>query len=200
VICKVTEIDGETTFEARVLELPDVAGYGDTREEAEEAAIEAIRGLQSSAEAAGRSFPRPLVEAHETGRFTLRLSRDLHTRAAVFAALGDVSLNTFISNAVAAQVSRLESQQESLAIGFRATTTPVSSNFNVIPVEQIGAGHNLTVYLHRFDQTSRRGHISGTDRAHWGRSATYTAVSSGTATRAPDISSFEWPMVAEGNA
>lgn len=97
-----TVIEGESYFEATVGELPDVVGYGATRAEAEEAVVEAIKGLQKMALARGRAFPPPVVPPSEySGRVTLRLSKTVHRRAAVAASAEQVSLNSFIAEAIA---------------------------------------------------------------------------------------------------
>jgi len=66
------EIDGELYYEATVLELPDVADYGETYEEAYELAIDTIINTASALEEAGRKIPPPLRRQKEySGRVTL---------------------------------------------------------------------------------------------------------------------------------
>lgn len=101
-----TTVEGEALFEARVIELPDVVGYGETREEAEAAAIESISGLQDLAREMGHTFPAPNpVPTEYSGRVTLRVSRSLHRQVAMLAHLEDVSLNQFINEAIAERVA-----------------------------------------------------------------------------------------------
>jgi predicted HicB family RNase H-like nuclease len=101
-----TTVDGDAVFEARVIELPDVVGYGETRGEAETAAIESISGLQDLAREMRHTFPAPNpVPSEYSGRVTLRVSRSLHRQVALLAHLEDVSLNQFINEAIAERVA-----------------------------------------------------------------------------------------------
>ncbi len=59
VTCRKTRVEDEVVFEARVIELPDVVGYGDTREEAKQEALGAIAGLQEMAQRMRHPFPEP---------------------------------------------------------------------------------------------------------------------------------------------
>jgi predicted HicB family RNase H-like nuclease len=117
-----TTVEDETVFEARVIELPDVVGYGDTRDEAEAAAIESISGLQDLAKEMGHPFPAPNpVPAEYAGRLTLRVSRSLHRQIALLAYLEDVSLNQFINEAITARVAarqaRTTGEYHNVAVG-----------------------------------------------------------------------------------
>ena len=73
-------VDGETMFEARVMELPDVSGYGDSPLEAYTVAVDAIAELQANAaKDADESFPAPFEpELEYSGRFTLRMPKSVH--------------------------------------------------------------------------------------------------------------------------
>lgn len=104
-----TMVDGEMLFEARVLELPDVVGYGATREEAETEALEAIGGLQKLAAELDQPFPEPAsIPSDFSGRVTLRMTRSLHQKAAMFAEHERASLNSFVCEAVRVRVSMRE--------------------------------------------------------------------------------------------
>jgi len=128
-----TTVDGEAVYEARVVELPDVVGYGETREEAETAAIESISGLQDLAREMGHTFPAPNpVPAGYSGRVTLRVSRSLHRQVALLAHLEDVSLNQFINEAIAARVVERQAR--------RAICTVASDYYNV----KAGGVYNVT--------------------------------------------------------
>jgi len=106
ITCRRTKVDNEVVFEARVIELPDVVGYGESRAEAESEALEAIAGLQDLAKEMGHEFPAPNpVPTEYSGRITLRTSKTLHRQAATLAHLEDVSLNQFINEAIAARVT-----------------------------------------------------------------------------------------------
>jgi predicted HicB family RNase H-like nuclease len=97
---------GAFTYEATVAELPDVVGYGETRAEAEEAVLEALRGLQELAQTRGRTFPAPIeIPTQYTGRVTTRLSKTIHKQAANLARAEGISLNAFICEAVSLRVA-----------------------------------------------------------------------------------------------
>jgi predicted RNase H-like HicB family nuclease len=86
--------EGDTLFEARIKELPDLVEYGESYEEAYELAVDAIETTAEIFAEKGKAFPVPHVPADEfSGRVTLRLPRSLH-RALAEAADGEgVSLN-----------------------------------------------------------------------------------------------------------
>lgn len=106
-----TVVDGRRYFEATVGELPDVVGYGVTRAEAEKAVLAGIKGLQKAAHARGKGFPPPVAPpGNFNGRVTLRLSKTIHQRAVFAASAEQVSLNSFIAEAV---VERLSSRKRS---------------------------------------------------------------------------------------
>lgn len=90
-------IDGETSYEARVRELPDVSAYADTFSEAYDQAIDAIETLAAVAERKGKPFPDPYKEDESaSGRVTLRLPKSVHARAVQQALDEAVSLNTYL--------------------------------------------------------------------------------------------------------
>jgi predicted HicB family RNase H-like nuclease len=95
-IRKTTE-DGETTFEGTVKELPDVAVYEDSYAKAYESAIDVIESLASAASEDQLPFPEPFeAEEEASGRFTLRMPKSLHARAARNAEREDISLNGYL--------------------------------------------------------------------------------------------------------
>jgi predicted HicB family RNase H-like nuclease len=90
-------IEGEEFWRATVRELPDVAEFAETREEAIDLALDSIETLKQAAKEEGREFPEPLEEEDEfSGRVTLRLPKFLHREIAMQAQLEDVSLNSYI--------------------------------------------------------------------------------------------------------
>lgn len=91
--------DGETCFEARVVELPDVAEYGDSYEEAYELAIDTIETTAEIFAEKGKQMPAPMEPVDDfSGRVTLRLSKTLHRSLAHVADLEGVSLNQHMVN------------------------------------------------------------------------------------------------------
>lgn len=93
------EFDGETCFEATVRELPDVAEYGDTAEEAYALAVDTIETTHEALADQGRRMPVPYVPADSfSGRVTLRIPRSLHRTLDAAADAEGVSLNQQIVN------------------------------------------------------------------------------------------------------
>lgn len=87
--------DGETYFKATVVELPHLATYESTAQEAYDVLIEDIEALHASALELGHPFPAPhadFTHAH-SGRITLRLPRTLHRTLDEQALQEGVSLN-----------------------------------------------------------------------------------------------------------
>jgi len=91
--------DGELCFEARVAELPDVAEYADSFEEAYVLAIDTIEVTTEVFAAQGKAMPAPMVPADEySGRVTLRLAKSLHRSLTQAADKEGVSLNQHLTN------------------------------------------------------------------------------------------------------
>lgn len=94
-----SEFEGETCFEARVKELPDLAEYGDTFEEAFALAVDAIETTLAVLTEKGRAIPPPCQSPTDySGRITLRLPRNLHRALAEMAEEEGVSLNQHLVN------------------------------------------------------------------------------------------------------
>lgn len=95
-------VDGEDVWRATVRELPDLAEFAGTREEAVALARDAIEDLQASALEDGHPFPEPMPDEEEySGRVTLRMSRSMHRATALRAMSEDVSLNSYIVECIA---------------------------------------------------------------------------------------------------
>ena len=72
-------LDGEVMFEARVRELPDIAEYADSHQDAYELAVDAVETTARLLAERGRSMPQPVEPADDwSGRVTLRLPKSLH--------------------------------------------------------------------------------------------------------------------------
>lgn len=95
---KVTE-DGETFFKATVAELPHLATYESTLQEAYEVLIEDIEVLHEAAVRMGHAFPPPMVEPvqEHSGRLTLRIPRSLHRKLDEISTVEGVSLNSCVT-------------------------------------------------------------------------------------------------------
>ena len=91
--------NGHPCFEARVRELPDVAEYGDSFQEAYELAIDTIETTAQVFAEQGRKMPPPAPAADEySGRITVRTTRSLHRDLSLLADEENVSLNQLIVN------------------------------------------------------------------------------------------------------
>lgn len=91
--------DGELCFEARVAELPDVAEYADSFEEAYALAIDTLEVTAEIFASQGKPMPEPTIPADDfSGRVTLRLSKSLHRALAKAADDEGVSLNQHLTN------------------------------------------------------------------------------------------------------
>jgi len=114
-------IEGEEFWRATVRELPDVAEFAETRDEAIDLALDSIETLKQAAKEEGREFPEPLEEEDEySGRVTLRLPKSLHREIATQAQLEDVSLNSYIV-ATLAKCSTPNLSQVGVAAGLGST-------------------------------------------------------------------------------
>lgn len=92
-------LDGEVMFEARVRELPDIAEYADSYQEAYELAVDAVETTARLLGERGRSMPQPMGPADDwSGRVTLRLPKSLHRALAGAAEDEGCSLNQHIVN------------------------------------------------------------------------------------------------------
>ena len=91
--------EGEVCYEARVKELPDLAEYADSAEEAYELAIDAIQTTAEIFAEKGKAMPVPLQPADDySGRVTLRLPKSLHRALSQAAEEEAVSLNQHLVN------------------------------------------------------------------------------------------------------
>lgn len=92
-------IDGEVVFEARVRELPDLAEYADTADEAYALAADAVATTAKVFAERGKAMPAPLQPADEwSGRVTLRVPKSLHRALSNAADIEGCSLNQHIVN------------------------------------------------------------------------------------------------------
>ncbi len=91
--------EGEVLFEARVKELPDLAEYAESYEDAYSLAVDAIETAAEAFAEKGRKFPAAIVPADDfSGRVTLRLPRSLHRVLAETSDVEGVSLNQHLVN------------------------------------------------------------------------------------------------------
>jgi predicted HicB family RNase H-like nuclease len=94
----------EGGFTAEILEFPGCFAEGDSADEANAHLEAAADSWLLACFESGKSIPDPLAEYEGSGKFALRLPRSLYGRAAKAAARDGVSLNQFITDAVAEKV------------------------------------------------------------------------------------------------
>ncbi|MBI5566334.1 MAG: type II toxin-antitoxin system HicB family antitoxin [Chloroflexi bacterium] len=98
--------EDETTWFARVVELPGCFTEGDTPEEAADMIQDALAGWLEIALEDGRPIPEPQTAETYSGRFVVRVPRTLHQQLVEAAAQEGVSLNQLINVALAGRVTR----------------------------------------------------------------------------------------------
>ena len=109
--------DGEVFYEAKVKELPDVAEYADSHEEAYLLAIDTIETTAEMFNEQGRVMPLPMVENEEfSGRVTLRMPKSMHAAVSRWAEDEDISLNQLIVNCLSFGLGQKFGMQQSQSI------------------------------------------------------------------------------------
>jgi predicted RNase H-like HicB family nuclease len=96
--------EAEGGFSAELLEFPGCYSYGDTAEEALRNLEDAAANWVEASLAQGQHVPEPSDAGELSGRFALRLPRNLHRKATQIAERDRVSLNTFLVEAIASRV------------------------------------------------------------------------------------------------
>lgn len=94
----------EGGFNCEVLEFPGCYATGDDAAEATENLEEAMSLWVETTLGQGQDIPEPISADDYSGRFTLRLPPSIHHRADLLARVEGVSLNRFLSAAVAQYV------------------------------------------------------------------------------------------------
>jgi predicted HicB family RNase H-like nuclease len=90
-------VENDELWRATVRELPDVAEFAETREQAIELALDSIESLKEAADEEGRDFPEPIEDEDEfSGRVTLRMPKYIHRAVAQNALADGMSLNSYI--------------------------------------------------------------------------------------------------------
>lgn len=97
-------VPDDCCFEAKVLELPDVAEYADTYQEAYDLAVDTIETTADIMAKKGKTMPAPLCPSEEeySGRVTLRLPKSLHATMAKMADREGTSLNQLLCSVLSA--------------------------------------------------------------------------------------------------
>jgi antitoxin HicB len=118
--------DGEDSggkWIAAAEELPDCTSRGETAEEAIAGLKEAMTAWISAALKQGRDIPEPRSTKSHSGRLLLRMPRSLHAALTKAAERENVSLNQFITDALASAVGWRRGAAADDAAG---STTPIS--------------------------------------------------------------------------
>ena len=102
------EDDG--SYVAEVVEMPGCLAAGDDPNEAIELLRDSFSLWIEEAGVAGRPVPRP-ARAGPNGRLLLRLPKSLHARVAQAAAREGVSVNAFVTAAVAERVGEVSARR-----------------------------------------------------------------------------------------
>lgn len=97
--------EDESTWFARVLELPGCITEGDSAEEAIEMIFDAMESWIAVALEDGRPIPEPRPTEEYSGKFVVRVPRSLHRQLVEAAEREEVSLNQYINVALAEHVS-----------------------------------------------------------------------------------------------
>jgi predicted HicB family RNase H-like nuclease len=158
---KVTE-DGETFFKATVVELPHLATYESTLQEAYEVLIEDIQVLHETAVRLGHAFPEPIREAlHEhSGRITLRIPRSLHRQLDEKSTVEGVSLNTCVTTLLAQGVAVSNVATAATAAILAASKSAVfSAGFfhgeNISAEKKMAAGYTFKTQSEPMEETEQ---------------------------------------------
>jgi antitoxin HicB len=97
--------DGNAGYVAEIEELEGCMSQGETPTEAVERVLDAMAGWISVALEDGRYIPEPRLPNEYSGKFVTRLPKSLHADIARTADVEGVSLNQFVSSALAAAVN-----------------------------------------------------------------------------------------------
>ena len=98
--------EDESTWFARVVELPGCMTEGDSPEEAADMIQDALAAWLEVALEDGRPIPEPQTTETYSGRFVVRVPRTLHQQLVEAAEQEGVSLNQFINVTLAGRVTR----------------------------------------------------------------------------------------------
>jgi predicted RNase H-like HicB family nuclease len=118
---------------------PGLSAFGESEEEALREGKIALAGFIETARANDIALPEPAARVAFSGKFQLRLPKSLHRQAVRMADLEDVSLNTYIADAVRARVSGeqlLRPLIDEVRRQFAVTQTGIASVLTVQPIER----------------------------------------------------------------
>jgi predicted HicB family RNase H-like nuclease len=91
--------DGELCFEARVFELPDIAEYADSYEEAYQLTLDTLVTTAEIFVEQGRTMPEPMISNNESSDYImLNLAKNLYRTLTLAAKNEGVNLNQHLVN------------------------------------------------------------------------------------------------------
>jgi predicted RNase H-like HicB family nuclease len=154
-------------YVATIQEFPGLVAEGDSAKEALESLEAAAAAWIESAVETGNTIPEPVELGGYSGKIALRIPRGLHKRSAEMASLEGVSLNQWLTTALAHYLGSHE--------GFRAT---VDRMLLRIPVTTMAFNYSpSTIYI---DRNLMIGHLEsgGLESSRWNRYLTGTTVGS----------------------
>lgn len=126
--------EDESTWFARIAELPDCVTEADSSAEAVTMIYDAMAGWIEVALADGQPVPEPHAAEEYSGKFVVRVSKSLHRDLVAAAAREDVSLNRYVATELARAVGRAQARCDldssshagAAAEGGRIVLTPTS--------------------------------------------------------------------------
>lgn len=95
---------GNVGWVAEIEELPGCISQGGTAEEAVSRAKDAIVSWVSIANEDGKSIPKPRSENNYSGRFIVRVPKELHARLVKEARNENISLNSYAMSVLAGSI------------------------------------------------------------------------------------------------
>jgi len=117
--------EDDSTWFARVAELPGCMTEGDSLEDATAMIYDALASWVETALEDGQPIPEPRAAEEYSGKFVVRVPKSLHRDLAEAAAREKVSLNQYIGTELARAVGRdqaaLRPQRKARAAGSRST-------------------------------------------------------------------------------
>jgi len=149
----------EGGYSAEILEFPGCYSQGETAEEAIQNVEEAARNWIEATLASGKPIPDPSSHYQYGGKIALRLPRSLHRQAMRLAERDGVSLNHWLTTAIAARVgaedlcNRLAERVERSWI---SAALAADNRFNKVFA-------HLTTWVHRRSTLSEAEGEAGTD-------------------------------------
>ena len=99
---RVTWSEEDNEYVGLCAEFPSLSWLADTQEDALRGINDVVAEVTADMESNGEVIPQPLAIKHFSGKFTLRITTDVHRRLAIQAAESGISVNRYISAKLAA--------------------------------------------------------------------------------------------------